>query len=231
MTKTTYLNYLSNLAKENGFLKVVILVIALSNVCFGYFSLKALRAQKVIVTPIGYNEKIVVDGDSVNESYLIMFANYVFKLALEYQPSTIRQHYDMLKTVMSPRSYKFYEDEFTRLIDDVEIGQISSVFFINSMKHDPIKKVVKVTGVRRMYLEHDVVESADLVYALKYEVEWGRVFIKELGSWSDFEKYLDDPEGKAVESRPQKQTAENAALERQRKKEDAARAARNREGN
>lgn len=190
MLKEIYTNYLGNLIKENSLLKFVIIAQCIAIVCFGYLTLRAVKHEKVVIVPVGFQEKIVVEGNEVNESYLLQMSSFIFNLALEYQPSTIRNHYDLIKTQMTTSAYNFYEEDFKRLIDDVELGQISSAFFMNSVKHDAQNKLLMVSGIRKLFLENEVVQSEDISYGIKYKIDYGRVFVEEIGMLEDLKKTL-----------------------------------------
>ena len=181
-----FLNRTANLLAENRLLKFVILVIAASNVLFGYLTLRAVRYQKVVLIPFGFKDRIEVRGDSVSESYLLETARIVFDLALNYSPATVRSQYELLLTMWDPETYPEYRRRFSALEEEAETGKLVSVFIPQSIRHDPERRIVRATGNRVLLLEGEkVAESRPAEYAFSYRVRAGRLFIRHLGEWAE----------------------------------------------
>ena len=188
MLAKTRLSFLTNLARENSLLKFVIIVQCIGWFVVSYYTIKAIKYQKTIIIPPGFHDKIVLEGEKVSESYLRAMASYVFRLALEYQPADVRTNYTIIKSLMTPRSARFYSENFEEFIREVEQGSITSVFFMKTLK---VKGNMIVTeGVRNLYIDNDLVESKPISYAIIYRIFDGNFQVVEIGMLSDVDEYL-----------------------------------------
>lgn len=202
MRYDVFLNRTANLLAENRLLKFAILVIAASNVLFGYLSLRAVSYQKVILVPFGFEKKIEVRGNSLSESYVLEVARVTFDLALNYSPATVRSQYELLLTMWDPETYPEYRRRFSALQEEATTGKLVSVFIPESIRHDPARRIVRASGKRLLLLENEkVVESKAAEYAFSYRVRAGRIFIRRLGEWTELISRTSDTSPKAGEKK------------------------------
>ena len=186
MKKEVYDNIRAKLLGENRFLKLVIALIALSNVAFGYMAMKAVSYRTTVLVPFGLNEKVVVSDKVVSQRYLLFMAREIFDLALSYTPPTVRKQYELLLTNISPRTYRKYEKVFKQFVEEAEVGKLVSVVLIDSITHNPEKKIVMMEGQRLLMLEAgSAVERKNVRYAFSYEIRQGRLFIIEIGEFKE----------------------------------------------
>lgn len=186
MKKEVLENMMAGLLGENRFLKLVLAVIALSNVLFGYMAMRAVSYRTTVLVPFGLSEKVVVSDRVVSQKYLLYMAREVFDLALDYTPPTVRKQYELLLTIISPKTYRRYEKLFKKFVDEAEVGKLVSVVLIDEIKHDPEQKMVVMQGQRLLMLEAgDAMERKAVRYAFSYEIRQGRLFVIDIGEYKE----------------------------------------------
>lgn len=188
MLTKTHLAIVSNAFRENALLKILLVLVLLSNVHTGYKATKAVEFQKTVLIPVGLNEKIEIEGDTISETYLLTVSRFIFDLALDYTKYTVKSQYHLIMAWMSPRSYKKYQPVFNAFIDDAQIGDVVSCFFIDKIEHNPGRKIVKVSGKKTMIYDGTEVETKNETYAIKYSTKAGRLMIEEIGEWKTVEE-------------------------------------------
>lgn len=186
MKKEVLDNMTAGLLGENRFLKLVLAVIALSNVVFGYMAMKAVSYRTTVLVPFGLNEQVVVSDRVVSQKYLLYMAREVFDLALDYTPPTVRKQYELLLTIVSPKTYRRYEKRFEKFVEEAEVGKLVSVVLIDEITHDPEQKMVVMQGQRLLMLEAgDAMERKAVRYAFTYEIRQGRLFVIDIGEYKE----------------------------------------------
>ena len=186
MKYDVFLNRTANLIGENRLLKFAIAVIAVSNVIFGFLTLRAVSYQKVVLIPFGLKSPIELTGDSLSESYVLEMARTIFDLAFNYSPATVKTQYELLLTMWDPETYPKYRRKFSALEDEAETGNLVSIFIPQSVQHDPERRIIRATGKRVLLLEGEkVAESKVAEYAFTYRIRAGRLFVRDLGEWSE----------------------------------------------
>ncbi len=187
MLTKTHLSTISNVFRENALLKILLVLVLVSNLHTSYKSSQAVEMQKTVWVPVGLTERIELEGDKLNENYLLVVSRFIFDLALEYTKYNVKSQYELIKAWMSPTAYKKYEPVFNAFIDDAQIGDVVSCFFIDKVEHNPAKKIVKVAGKKTMIYDGTEVETKNETYALKYNVKAGRFTVEEIGEWKTVE--------------------------------------------
>ncbi len=175
---------------ENQLLKFLFVLLAASNVLFGFMAYRANHNHTTILVPAGFSEKIVVQGNRLSESYLIEMARYAFDLALGYTPTNIRSQYELLLSLFDSDTYRENRKRYMDFIEEVETTRISSDFKIEKLQHDPERQVIIARGHRLLIYDTSVVEGQKAAYALRYAVRDGRFTIKEIGEWKEMEKRI-----------------------------------------
>ena len=186
MRYNVFLNRTANLVGENRLLKFAIVVIALSNVIFGFLTFRAVSYQKVVLIPLSLKNPVELTGDHLSESYILEMARMIFDLAFNYSPATVKSQYELLLTMWDPETYSKYRRKFSALEDEAQIGKLVSVFIPQSIQHDPKRHIIRATGKRVLLLEGEkVAESKAAEFAFTYRIRAGRLFVRDLGEWSE----------------------------------------------
>jgi hypothetical protein len=181
MEKEQYFSTLKNLESAVNFMKFIVIVLTIGLICTGYFTFQAVKYQKTILRPIGFNKEIIVEGDTVNEDYLIGFSDFIFERALQYTPFTVESNYKLIKALMTPRAQIAYTYDYNNIIKDAKLGKITSVFIIHGSEHNNELKTYTSWGDRLLMIDGKVINKKNITYILKYVVKAGRVAIDELG--------------------------------------------------
>ncbi|AEH45786.1 sex pilus assembly/synthesis protein [Thermodesulfatator indicus DSM 15286] len=196
MKYDVFLNRTANLIGENRLLKFVIVVLAISNIIFGFLTFRAVSYQKVVLIPIGLKNPIELTGDYLSEAYVLEMARMIFDLAFNYSPATIKAQYELLLTMWDPETYPRYRRKFSAIEDEAQTGKLVSVFIPQSIQHDPKRKIIRATGKHVLLLEGEkVAESKMAEFAFTYRIRAGRLFIKDMGEWSEVKGTIPSEQG------------------------------------
>ena len=181
-----YLNRTGNLLAENRLLKTALLIIALSTVCFGWLSYSAVNNRKIIIYPVGYSGHIEIQGERVNREYLAYLSRTVFGLLLNYTPASVKSNYEIILSMIAPRSYSRYRRQFQDFVQEASIGQLISTFLIDRLTFEPSKDMVTAVGSRLFILQGSTVaQQTSETYVMKYAIRNGRFMILEIGQKKD----------------------------------------------
>jgi len=175
---------------ENQLLKFLFVLLAASNVLFGFMAYRAHHNHTTVLVPVGFKEKIIIEENRVSEAYLIQMARYAFDLALGYTPTNIRPQYELLLSLFDSSTYRETKKHYMDFIEEVETTKISSDFKIEKLEHDPARHVIIARGSRLLIYDTSVVEGTKASYALRYIIRDGRFTIKEIGEWKEMEKRI-----------------------------------------
>lgn len=187
MDDKEYTNSLAESIRKNKLLSFF-LVLTLTVTCFSsFFSYRATKEQKIVLVPVGYNEKIELEEGKVNDSYLLVMSRYVIDQALNYHKFNVKRQYQTILAMMSPRAYEKYEPVFHAFGEDAQIGDVVSTFLIDKFEHDISRKIVKITGNKMLIYDGQEVETKRATYAIKYSINSGRFTLEELGEWKEVE--------------------------------------------
>lgn len=171
----------ANLTGENRLLKFCLLVFAIVSIVNTMQIHNAIKMQRTIVLPPDVKEKIEFSGDSASESYLRPKALYITSLAFNYTPSNARERFDELLTMYAPANYPEAYRMFTELAEKIEASvKASSVFHQQKFVIFEQSKKIEVSGQRRIYSEHSIIEDAQKTYVIEYGLEDGRFVIYKL---------------------------------------------------
>lgn len=197
MISSKYFDKAASLFAANRLLKFFIVIIGVSNIFLGIMAYRAVKYQKTVLIPLDLHSKIILNGDRINQQYLLQFSRDVFDLALNYTPATVKRQYSFLLSMVSPTTYHIYKSEFTTFAEEASIGNMCSAFVIDKLWVNQKKHIVKASGKNLIYLEGaEAINSKYITYAFVYEVREGRLFIKKIGRYSDIVKKKNNVKGK-----------------------------------
>lgn len=193
----------AKLLKENKILSAVLLLLAVVIVFQGYFIYKTASNVKVVVYPVGYNKKITISKTEIDREYLYYLARSIFSLYLSYTPNTIKEQYEALLSLMSPRAVAKYKPLFEQIIEEVSAGKLVSVFSLTKLELDLKRNRVIAKGRRIILLEgsQTVVDSKSEVYAFDFKVSNFRFEIEDIGLLRDLQVEEKNKEGEGKQGK------------------------------
>jgi len=169
------------LKRQNRFYRLVIFLLIICIMISWIITYYAIRSEKVVLVPYGLSQQVSVSERDVDNAYLEEFIKFVMYCAFSYTPETVRFQFGRLLVTFSPSSYAKYKKIFDDMAKDVETGGISSSFVVTSIRVNKVMKRAVVTGFMNQWSrENLVVKNEQRRYLLDYEVNQGRIYVKEL---------------------------------------------------
>ena len=162
---------LASVKAENRLLKFAVVVIAASNLLFGFLAYTATKYKQVVVVPLTSSRVLV--GKNPDPAYVMQVSRFVFDNLLTYTPWTVKKQYELVLQLFDPSVYRQYRKIFENFVKTASESKLSSVFIPAKFLHCPEKQVIKAEGVKLTLLEDEVVEKKFVVYELKYRVKYG----------------------------------------------------------
>lgn len=197
MLLNTFLQRTSNLFAENRLLKFVVVVQGLT-LFWCVYKIDSIKDRiRTVIQPPVINSKIEVSGSWTSDAYVKEYIRYIGALLWNYSPAVARNQYEELMVSWHPSNYEAAKQRLYVLADQIERTQTSSVFYISGIKHNSNKRLIEVTGNRRLTMQDKSVENAVKTYVLSYTVTNGRFWI--LG----IEEKVDDKKTGSPAAQPQ----------------------------
>jgi len=162
---------LASVKAENRLLKFAVVVIAASNLLFGFLAYTATKYKQVVVVPLTSSRVLV--GRNPDPAYVMQLSRFVFDNLLTYTPWTVKKQYELVLQLFDPSVYRQYKKIFEDFVKTASESKLASVFLPDRILHCPKKHVVKAQGVKLTLLEDTVVEKKLVIYELKYRVRYG----------------------------------------------------------
>ena len=165
---------LSNLIMDNLLLKFAVVVIGLTQIFLGIKVTQAMKYQKTIIIPAGYDRRVVISGDNVSEDYVRMFTRNICNLAFNYSYSQARTQFGELLSYYDAEAFPAAKEMFSGLATTIETTKTGSTFVIYEPKVDAQKGIVSVKGVQKIYIDSAFVDTQQKTYLIAYKVVDGQ---------------------------------------------------------
>ena len=175
MDLKNFLGTVGALKAENRLLRFAVILIAASNIIFGYLSFKASRMKQVVVIPLTSSRVVV--SDKVDPEYVLEVSRFVFDNLLTYTPYTVKRQYELVLSLFDPSVYPEYRKVFEQFVRDAEDSKLTSVFIPERIEHSEKTRRVRVTGRKLTLFEDTVVEKKRVIYELEYRVKYGTFMV------------------------------------------------------
>jgi conjugal transfer pilus assembly protein TraE len=170
-------------------LRQQVMSFALVGVCL-LLGLTLLRHQpKIILEPPNRATTLTVQGNRVDENYLIEMANYVAHMMLDVTPTTIERRNDEILKWVHPATFGDLQNRMTVAAKRLKSTNATTMFWPTQVAPDPDNMRVAVIGMLETYVNGSRVQPDRMQsWLLQFETKSGRTLIKE---WK--ETPLDDP--------------------------------------
>ncbi len=173
-----YKNELANLRFENKLLLVFSILVLLSNALVVYSS----RNRVVFFYPVGVCTGTKTSTEAPDRQYLAAMASFVVDTYLTYTPANVKQKFSALLPLIEESYYPEFKDKLLRQIEKVEEQDITSVFRTDSMAFDRKDRVIKISGVRYVYVSSGLARQAYETWYIFYDYRYGTFRIKKIAS-------------------------------------------------
>jgi len=181
-----YLEEKTNYVRSNRLLKFFIIVIGIAIVIQSFVMYSLWKSQRTILVPPNITTQSFISGSDASDEYLIAMARYIMMLTASYNPGTARAQFsDFLKLVV-PERFAEYKKAFYDIADKAEAGNVSSSFFVSSIKIDRTKKEMLIHGVLNQWTQtKQFITDEPKDYLLSYEIRDGMFYVRELKIYSN----------------------------------------------
>ena len=177
-----YLQKTSNLYMKNLFLKFLVIVTGVVVVMNSYYTYRKVSAQRVVVIPAGFNERVEVGSYHADEKYIRMMTRYIAGLFLTYHPGNVRSQYSELLSLYHPSQYIRAKKLLYDLADRIEAAEVVSVFYLEGIEYTEDQGGIDIefNGRLTLYAKGQEVEEERKRYLVKSRIEDGRFYIMDI---------------------------------------------------
>jgi conjugal transfer pilus assembly protein TraE len=153
-------------------------------------SLTLLRHQpQVILEPPTRASTFTVQGDRVDQNYLIEMAEYVAHMMLDVTPATIERRNDEVLKWVHPSTFGAMQNRMAVAAKRLKEANATTIFWPTQVAPDPDHLRVAVIGSLETYINGTRVQAdRTQSWLLQFESKGGRMLIKD---WK--QTPLDDP--------------------------------------
>jgi type IV conjugative transfer system protein TraE len=170
MNYKKYLDIRSNLIKDNRLLKSVIMMLAIATVISSVASYRALNHSRTIIVPAGANRPFEVSDTRMDENGVKMFTRQVFDLGLNYSPTSAKERFSDLLSMVHTRYYDKLKDELDKQLATIDRMNIVSTYIVENIRLNATDKKVKVRGQRRRTTFGKEMDDGIEEWTLDYEI-------------------------------------------------------------
>ena len=175
-----YKDDLANKKSENRLLKLALVVVSVGCVVSSYFSVQAVRFQKTIIVPSGFDSRIVIHGNDLNDGYLKHYAKYTLSLIFNYSPANFSDQGNDLLKLCTPGFYPAMRSKLLKMKESVSRLKITSNYNPKTFSVDKKNRKVIVDGTRLQSVEGREIEVQSKKYTLKYQIIDGRFYVDDI---------------------------------------------------
>jgi conjugal transfer pilus assembly protein TraE len=188
MKTNIFVQKTSNLFVENRLLKFVIVVLSLAVIFNSFMVYRAVKYQRVVLIPPKMTGTVEFVQGKPTDIYLKDMTRRIVNLAGTYSPPTARAQFEELLFYYAPESYPQASKAWYSLASRVEESQVSSVFYLESIKLG--ESFIEVFGNLKQLAGNTQLENTSKTYLIKYRLQDGRFYIVSLK-----EKFAKEQEG------------------------------------
>lgn len=175
MDKKEYTSALVATRQANKFLRMVVGVLAVSNLTLSYFVLTADTSEKTILVPPSFEKPMTFAGSELSPAYLEEMGRYFGGLLLTWHKANAMSQFEQVLNYVDSAAYPVLRDKFNSDFKRISRSDLSSVFFINGI--DVKKGTVILKGVQQLKVGSQTVSQDQKFYELQFSYTSGRLVI------------------------------------------------------
>jgi len=173
------------LKASNRMLKLFVAVIGATNVLALLVCIWVATHHEFVITPPGgLTKKVKIKGGIPNADYLRQMGMYVATLAKTYTPATVKKRFAELLLLADPSAFTRLQNRFDKMAADIVEAAITSAFwptrvFVKTTKGGKYGQIA-VIGNYKMWMEDKPVQSGKVAIVVKYRINWGRFYLRDV---------------------------------------------------
>lgn len=165
---------------------VILLVVLLTVNSFVTYTL--IDRQKIILIPPSISTQVYVGGTDASEEYLKAMVRYVSALVLNYNPTVARAQFNDFLKMVHPSSFAAYKDSFYALADKIETGNVSSAYYISSIKVNKAENTIIINGLLNQWTQDkQFITNESKNFILKFKIDNGMFYVVEFKEYKQGE--------------------------------------------
>ncbi len=181
MKMDAFVQVTANLFAERRLLRLMVFLIGGLTLFNCFLLTEAMNRQRTVIVPVGLVSRASISGSAADTTYLHQMARYAAGLALTFNPATARAQFSELLGLFAPEKFAAAKKALYDSADTVETTKASSVFYIHRMTDHPGQHLIKISGMRVIYVEDKQTEQKTVSYGLTYRIRDGRFWILNFG--------------------------------------------------
>ena len=185
MHEKVYRSEREELKASNRMLKLFVAVIGATNVLALLVCIWVATHHEFVITPPGgLTKKVKIKGGIPNADYLRQMGMYVATLAKTYTPATVKKRFAELLLLADPSAFTRLQNRFDKMAADIVEAAITSAFwptrvFVKTTKGGKYGQIA-VIGNYKMWMEDKPVQSGKVAIVVKYRINWGRFYLRDV---------------------------------------------------
>lgn len=169
-----------NVKAENKLLKFFVVLIGIIQIVNIIWNYHITTSARTIIIPAGLDSKMDISSNKMSEETIKQYTKYIFGLAANYNPVTVRKQFEELLAFYHPDSFAEAKINLYSLAEDIEKAKVSNSFYIQRITLDPSKHTVEVYGEKRQYANEVRLKDKNETYLLEYTIDNGRFMINKI---------------------------------------------------
>ena len=134
VNKDHYQSALLSSTTSLRYLKMLVLVMAISLMMLVYHIMTLQYSEKTILIPANFNQSISIDGNDLSDTYVMQIGRYLTGLGYTFNPDNARAQFNELLTYFSPALYAQFDRRFEVDHRRIQKSQIGSVLHISNVE-------------------------------------------------------------------------------------------------
>ncbi len=175
MNANIFIQKTSNLFVENRLLKFIIVVLSLAVIFNSSMVYQAVKYQRVVLIPPTMTGTVEFIRGKPTDSYTKDLSRRIVNLAATYSPPTARFQFEELLSYFAPESYPQASKAWYSLASRVEESQVSSVFYLESIKLG--ENLIEVFGNLKQFAGDTLLDNTSKTYLIDFRMQDGRFYI------------------------------------------------------
>lgn len=179
MLLKNYRNKTDRFLEENALLKVIILIMLITNICLAYFLISSADTKKIVfLPPKVISKEFEATTNTLSKTYLEEVGNYISLNLFSVSQELANDNFENILALVKPEAYQKTKTELVLQYEYLKNNGISRTFFINNITTD--KKSIRVTGILKDMSGDIIISSKKTTLNIYYEVENSRFYITKL---------------------------------------------------
>ena len=138
-----------------------------------------------IIVPATLESQVTITQNSVDESYLKQWTEFITSLKLNITPDIIAFKQKSLLAYVASNQYGQFKEHLLAEQEEIIKNEISMVFYPAETKVIDHKKfIAEISGALKVYIGNELNQSARVTYSLEFKLDNGRLLLinfKEVG--------------------------------------------------